>query len=269
MTRGAGRRTRSPQEAMWSTNSEAQTSTIFGTVPSGPRAVSARRRRPRCARISSELGAQWTVEDAESHAIAGQCAEARREAAAGLELSRDNFTLERASRTLALCDAAARPRRLSAELANRFPNATLTTRIQLPVTAAALAVAARRAGARARAARAGQAVRSRPGGGILARLPSRSGVSAVEGRPSGRDPVPEHPRPSRRGAHVAAVPARAPRSRPCGRAGGRRRPGPQGVRRLSRALARRRFEPVAARQARAEYAGSSSTLPDARLRLDR
>jgi tetratricopeptide (TPR) repeat protein len=88
---------------------------------------------------SRELAAQWTMEDAESHAIAGQCPEALRESSAGLELSRDNFTLERAGRTLALCGAAGADT-LSSELATRFPAATLTARIQLPVIAAELAL---------------------------------------------------------------------------------------------------------------------------------
>ena len=87
-----------------------------------------------------EIGAQWTMEDAESHAIAGQCAEARQEISAGLDLSRDNFTLERASRTLALCGAGTEASGLAEELTRRFPAATLTLRLQLPVTAAALAV---------------------------------------------------------------------------------------------------------------------------------
>jgi tetratricopeptide (TPR) repeat protein len=86
-----------------------------------------------------DLGAQWTMEDAESHAIAGQCPEARREILAGLELSRDNFTLERANRTLAMCGAD-EGAGLSGELADRFPSATVTTRIQLPVAAAAFAL---------------------------------------------------------------------------------------------------------------------------------
>jgi eukaryotic-like serine/threonine-protein kinase len=87
-----------------------------------------------------ELAAQWKMEDAESHAIGGECAEARREVAAGLQLSRDNFTLERASRSLALCNMAEESAKLSAELRSLFPNATLTLRLQLPVTAAALSV---------------------------------------------------------------------------------------------------------------------------------
>ena len=86
-----------------------------------------------------ELSAQWTTEDAEGHALAGECADARREVAAGLELSRDNFTLERASRTLALCDAPDGASLLIRELGERFPNAALTMQLQVPVTSAALA----------------------------------------------------------------------------------------------------------------------------------
>ena len=87
-----------------------------------------------------ELGAQWTMEDAEFHALAGQCDESLREVTAGVELRRDNFTLQRAVRVLALCGFAGRAASLSAELAKRFPTATLTGRVQMPVTAAALAL---------------------------------------------------------------------------------------------------------------------------------
>jgi hypothetical protein len=87
-----------------------------------------------------EVAAQLMMEDAETHAIAGQCVEARREVPDGLELGRDNLTLERASRALALCGAAAEAGALSRELEKRFPEATLTIRVMLPVTAAALAV---------------------------------------------------------------------------------------------------------------------------------
>ena len=76
-----------------------------------------------------EVAAQLTMEDAETHAIVGQCAEARSEVPAGLALSRDNATLERASRVLALCGAAAEASSLSSELAKRFPEATLTIRV--------------------------------------------------------------------------------------------------------------------------------------------
>jgi tetratricopeptide (TPR) repeat protein/predicted Ser/Thr protein kinase len=86
------------------------------------------------------LAAQWTIEDAEAHAVAGQCRLAVREVPAGLQLSRDNFTLERASRALALCGEHADASRLTAELARAFAGATLTARIQIPVTAAAAAL---------------------------------------------------------------------------------------------------------------------------------
>jgi eukaryotic-like serine/threonine-protein kinase len=83
-----------------------------------------------------EVAGQWTMEDAEMHAIAGECDEARREVRAGLGLSRDNFTLERGGRALALCGDDADVKRLTDELRSRFMDATLTFRIQLPVIAA-------------------------------------------------------------------------------------------------------------------------------------
>ncbi len=87
-----------------------------------------------------ELSAQSSAEDAETHAIAGQCVDARREVSAALESSRDNFTLERASRTLALCGHGDEAQRLVTELAARFPTASITTLIQRPITAATLAL---------------------------------------------------------------------------------------------------------------------------------
>jgi len=87
-----------------------------------------------------EVAAQFTMEDAEMHATVGQCAAARSEAMVGFGLSRDNITLERASRALALCGGAGDALSLSSELAKRFPEATLTVRVALPVTAAALAM---------------------------------------------------------------------------------------------------------------------------------
>jgi hypothetical protein len=87
-----------------------------------------------------EVAAQLTMEDAEAHAIVGQCAEARREVPPGLELSRDNVTLERASRALALCGRVSEAAALTSELQRRFPEAALTMRVSVPVTAAALAI---------------------------------------------------------------------------------------------------------------------------------
>jgi hypothetical protein len=87
-----------------------------------------------------EVAAQLGMEDAETHAIVGQCADARGEVTAGLELSRDNATLERASRVLALCGAERESAALTGELARRFPEATLTVRVSQPVTAAIVAL---------------------------------------------------------------------------------------------------------------------------------
>ena len=87
-----------------------------------------------------EVAAQLAVEDAEVHAIAGQCAETRAEAAEGLAGSRDNETLERASRALALCGASAEAQEMVRELVKRFPEATLTHRVAVPITTAILAL---------------------------------------------------------------------------------------------------------------------------------
>jgi tetratricopeptide (TPR) repeat protein len=88
-----------------------------------------------------EVAAQLTMEDAETHAIVGQCDEARRDVSAGLALGRDNATVERASRVLALCGDGREALALSAEVATRFPDATFTNGVAVPVTAAALALA--------------------------------------------------------------------------------------------------------------------------------
>jgi len=84
----------------------------------------------------TEVAAQLTAEDAENHAVVGECTEARTEVGAGLELSRDNATLEHASRALALCGAEQQAAALTAELARRFPEATLIKHMAVPITAA-------------------------------------------------------------------------------------------------------------------------------------
>jgi serine/threonine protein kinase/tetratricopeptide (TPR) repeat protein len=86
-----------------------------------------------------ELAAQWTAEDAEAMAVAGNCTNSKQHSARALRLSRDNFTVERASRALALCDADAEATALTRELANRFASATLTMKLQVPVTTAVIA----------------------------------------------------------------------------------------------------------------------------------
>ncbi len=88
----------------------------------------------------TESAARWAANDAEIHALVGQCADTRSEAAAAVAMSRDNFTLERTGRALALCGAHAEAAKLSAELTDRLPDATLTKRIQLPLIAAASAL---------------------------------------------------------------------------------------------------------------------------------
>ena len=94
----------------------------------------------------TEVAAQLTIEDAEVHAITGQCSEARTEATAGLAMSRDNGTLEHASRAFALCGAENEALELSGELARRFPDAIFTNRIAIPLTAAAVALGRGNAG---------------------------------------------------------------------------------------------------------------------------
>ena len=86
-----------------------------------------------------ELAAQWMSEDAESNAIAGDCQESRRQGSRALELGRDNFTLERASRALALCGAEAEAQAVARELTRRFSSAILTTNLQVRVTDAIVA----------------------------------------------------------------------------------------------------------------------------------
>jgi tetratricopeptide (TPR) repeat protein len=90
-----------------------------------------------------EVAAQLSIEDAEAHAIVGQCAQSSSEVAEGLALSRDNFSLERASRALALCDAERESAALVSELERRYPDATLTRRVSVPVVAAVAAIGRR------------------------------------------------------------------------------------------------------------------------------
>ena len=86
-----------------------------------------------------EVAAQLAAAAAEAHAIVRQCGPVAGEVNEALGLSRDNLTLERSSRALALCgsrDAAA----LVRELGDRFPDATLTMQLVRPVTEAIAAL---------------------------------------------------------------------------------------------------------------------------------
>ena len=87
-----------------------------------------------------QLAGLYSAQDAISHAVVGQCRQRPRDAAAAMELSRDNFTLGSAGRALAWCGADRRAADLSDELARRFPEAILTTRLIVPVIAAATAI---------------------------------------------------------------------------------------------------------------------------------
>jgi tetratricopeptide (TPR) repeat protein len=87
-----------------------------------------------------EVAAQLMLEDAEMHAVVGQCAEARSEAPPGLMLSRDYLTLERGSRVYALCGEPIEATSLASEVAKRFPEATLIVHATAPVTAALAAI---------------------------------------------------------------------------------------------------------------------------------
>ncbi|MGE3507831.1 MAG: protein kinase [Vicinamibacterales bacterium] len=88
----------------------------------------------------TEVAGQLAAEDAEVHAIVGQCRTALDEVAGALVMSRDNYTLERASRTLALCGQDADASILLRELSSRYPNATLTHRVIVPLTEAVVAL---------------------------------------------------------------------------------------------------------------------------------
>ena len=78
---------------------------------------------------------------AEAHAFSGNCDMARRELPGALGLRRDTFTMQRAARALAFCGDGAEATTLINELMRRFPDATLTARLQAPLVAAAAALA--------------------------------------------------------------------------------------------------------------------------------
>ena len=88
----------------------------------------------------NEVAAHLIMEDAEMHATVDQCTEAVGEVPEGLALARDNTTLERAGRVLALCGGANDAMELSSELSRRFPEAILTSHVSLPIIAAAAAL---------------------------------------------------------------------------------------------------------------------------------
>ena len=88
----------------------------------------------------TEVAAHLITEDAETHAAAGQCTDALREVPEALRQARDNTTLERAGLVLALCGDRTEALKLSSELATRFPEATFTIHLSIPVIEAAAAL---------------------------------------------------------------------------------------------------------------------------------
>jgi eukaryotic-like serine/threonine-protein kinase len=88
----------------------------------------------------TEGAAHLVTEDAEMHATVGQCSDALGEVPEALRHARDNLTLERAGLVFALCGARGEAMKLSNELAKRFPEATFTIHVSIPVIAAAAAL---------------------------------------------------------------------------------------------------------------------------------
>ena len=87
-----------------------------------------------------EWAALFTLQDAESRALVGQCGTVGESVAFALGQSRDNFSLDRAGRLLALCGDGVQAMALSDELSTRFPEATLVQHVSLPVISAAVAI---------------------------------------------------------------------------------------------------------------------------------
>jgi tetratricopeptide (TPR) repeat protein len=91
----------------------------------------------------TEMSGLYSAQDAMSHAVVGQCAEARREATAAGVLSRDSLTLASTALAFARCGANSEASTISSELLQRFPEATLIRHLLLPVIEAATAIRVR------------------------------------------------------------------------------------------------------------------------------
>lgn len=131
---------RTVEERMWLLNSQARAASYGGRVKDAHALFQQAVQLALGERVP-ELAGLWLLEDAEMHAVAGQCTEARREASAGLALSRDNVPIEHAARALAMCGEPDEAEKLAGELAATFPEATLTARVQIPIIHAAVALA--------------------------------------------------------------------------------------------------------------------------------
>ena len=88
----------------------------------------------------NEWAARFALEDAEMHAVVGECGLVPDEITTSLRLSRDNFNLARAARVWALCGRIEEASSLADESQKRFPEATLSNRVLLPIAAATAAI---------------------------------------------------------------------------------------------------------------------------------
>ena len=174
-------------EGPWASNWQAAHIGLWRPHRESARGVSSRASRRRARPTSPNCPGLYSAQDAISHAVVGQCAEARREAAAAIDLSRDNFTLESAGRALAWCGVdrrrSERVARAGAPLSGGDPDDARDRagdrrgdRDQVEA-----------AGACARTARAGETVRSCTGRRILAGVPARRGAAPA------RDAIPRPP----------------------------------------------------------------------------
>jgi len=126
-------------EGPWASNWQPRISAFGGHIEKAHEEFRRSVAATTAARLT-ELSGLYSAQDAITHAVVGQCAEARREAIAAGRLSRDNVTLESTSRALAWCGADAEASTLSGELLRGFPDGVLTTRVIVPVIAAATAI---------------------------------------------------------------------------------------------------------------------------------
>jgi serine/threonine protein kinase/tetratricopeptide (TPR) repeat protein len=130
-------------DGAWASNWQARTSAFGGQIA---RAHEEFRRSVATTDQANlpELSGLFGAQDAIAHAVVGQCVEARREALAAIDVSQDNFTLESAGRALAWCGMTGDADHVSRDLARRYPEAILTTRMMVPVIAAASAIKMRK-----------------------------------------------------------------------------------------------------------------------------
>jgi len=126
-------------EGGWASNWEARTTIAQGQLAAG-HAKFQETIQSALQVKDMEFAAQWTVEEAEVHAMLGDCKDVRSSVDRALQWSRDNSTLERSARILALCDFEADAGRLIDELTKQFTEATLTLKLQIPLAHASLAV---------------------------------------------------------------------------------------------------------------------------------